>query len=65
MMKQTHGFEQFIGWARRYSCDTVSFHYVDMVKNYIINQKEHHKAVDLADEMKMLFDEDVDEHSFD
>ena len=65
MMKQTRGFEQFSGWARKYSCDTVSFHYVDMVKNYIINQKEHHKTVDLADEMKMLFDEDVDEYSFD
>lgn len=65
MMKRTAGFEQFIGWAREYSCDTVSFHQVDMVKNYIIRQKEHHKTVDVKDELKDLFDQDIDEHTFD
>lgn len=65
MMKHTPGFERFVGWAREYSCDTVSFHQVDMVKNYIIRQKEHHKTVDLADELKALFNQDVDKHTFD
>lgn len=65
MMKRTPGFEQFIGWAREYSCDTVSFHQVDTVKNYIIHQKEHHKTVDVKDELKDLFDQDIDEHTFD
>lgn len=65
MMKRTAGFEQFVGWSREYSCDTVSFHQVDIVKNYIILQKEHHKTVDLNDELKELFDQDVDERTFD
>ena len=65
MMKRTPGFELFTGWAREYSCDTVSFHQVEVVKNYIIRQKEHHKTVDLADELKALFNQDVDKHTFD
>lgn len=65
MMKNTPGFERFIGWAREYSCDTVSFHQVEVIKNYIIRQKEHHRTIDLADELKTLFDQDVDEHTFD
>ena len=64
MMKHTPGFEQFTGWAREYSCDTVSFHQVDTVKNYIIRQKEHHKTVDLADELKLIFNQDIDEATF-
>lgn len=64
MMKRTPGFEQFIGWAREYSCNTVSFHQVEPVKNYIIRQKEHHKTVDLADELKSIFNQDVDESTF-
>ena len=64
MMKKTPGFESFAGWAREYSCDTVSFHQVEVVKNYIIRQKEHHRTIDLAGEMKVLFDQVVDEHTF-
>lgn len=65
MMKRTPGFEEFCGWAREYSCDTVSFHQVEVVKKYIINQKEHHQTVDLEDELKKLFNQEVDGHSFD
>lgn len=58
MLKRTPGFEKFIGWAREYSCDTVSFHHSDIIKEYIINQKRHHLSKDLIDELCELFDQD-------
>lgn len=58
MLKRTPGFEEFMGWAREYSCDTVSFHHVDIIKEYIINQKIHHSSTDLLEELRVLFDQD-------
>ena len=58
MLKRTPGFDKFMGWAREYSCDTVSFHHVDIIKGYIINQKRHHLSTNLIDELRELFDQD-------
>lgn len=65
MLKRTPGFEHFEGWAREYSCDTVSFHQVDKIKTYIINQKQHHRAVDIVDELKSIFGQDFYNPRFD
>ena len=42
------------------------FRYVLAVCNShnIIRQKEHHRTIDLADEMKVLSDQVIDEHTF-
>ncbi|MDE6491000.1 MAG: IS200/IS605 family transposase [Muribaculaceae bacterium] len=65
MMKRTPGFEQFIGWAREYSCDTVSFHHVDVIRQYIINQKQHHQTNNIIEELKSMFGNDVYNQHFD
>ncbi len=48
-------FPKFIGWAGRYASLSVSFYEVDKVKNYIINQEEHHRGHSLRDEIRALF----------
>lgn len=49
-IKQNGLFPKFWGWAREYSVDTVSPHFVDVVKQYIANQKEHHEVKSFEDE---------------
>ena len=55
MMKRTPGFEKFNGWNETYAADTVSFHHVPTVKNYIRNQKEHHDLEKYEDEIMRIF----------
>ena len=55
MMSGNPHFPLFEGWGEEYSCDTVSFHEVEHIKNYIKGQKEHHKVVSFEDELKKIF----------
>ena len=55
MLKRTTGFETFYRWEKSFSADTVSFHAVDTVREYIRNQKEHHKTQSFYDEMRKIF----------
>ncbi|MDE5812175.1 MAG: IS200/IS605 family transposase [Muribaculaceae bacterium] len=43
-------FPKFGGWAREYYAESVSPDSVESVKNYIINQKEHHLIEKFEDE---------------
>ena len=55
MLSGNPHFPLFEGWGDEYGCDTVSFHEVDHVRNYIRNQKEHHVIVSFEDELKRIF----------
>ena len=58
MMKRSLDLPGFVGWSREYAALSVSQEGVDAVKNYITNQKEHHKVTQLIDEYRsMLSDE--------
>ncbi len=50
-------FPMFEGWGRTYCCLSYSVRDKDMVVNYIKNQKEHHKKLSFADELKCLLSE--------
>lgn len=65
MLKRTPGFPHFTGWAKEYSCDTVSYHHLGVIKSYIINQKEHHASTDIETELSSLFNQDMSAHKFD
>lgn len=43
-LKKTRLFPRFQGWAREYSVDSVSPHFVPVIKAYITKQKEHHQV---------------------
>lgn len=49
-IKESGLFPKFWGWSREYSAETVSAGLVDVVKNYIANQKEHHQTISFEDE---------------
>ena len=50
----------FKQWSKGYSADTVSFHEIDKIRNYIMMQKEHHRKMTFIEELKYLFgDEDL------
>ena len=44
-------------WQDGYGGFSVGWSQVEIVKNYIRNQKEHHRKVEFLDEYKMLLDE--------
>lgn len=45
-------YPKFNGWARSYAVFTYSKKEFDVVKNYILRQKEHHKKITFADELR-------------
>ena len=49
-IKQNNLFPGFDGWSKEYSVHSVSPGGVDAVRDYIANQKEHHKLVSFEDE---------------
>lgn len=49
-IRETGLFPKFWGWAREYSAETVSPELVPRIKQYIANQKEHHKIITFEDE---------------
>ena len=51
-MKQSPLFAKFSGWGEGYAAFTYSKDQISVVKQYIINQKEHHKMVTFADEYR-------------
>lgn len=51
-LSENKNFLLFSGWGEGYAAFTYSFDQISMVKNYIFNQKEHHKGVSFADEYK-------------
>ncbi len=58
MMRRTPGFECFDRWSKEYSADTVSFSKVDVVMNYIRNQKVHHAVKSFEEEIREIFNLD-------
>jgi len=50
------GYRNFF-WQEGYGGFSVSHSMVKVVKNYIINQKQHHEQVSFIDEYKALLDE--------
>ncbi len=49
-----HVFEGFKGWQGEYGAFTKSHAEHQIVKNYIMNQEEHHKTVSFIDEFKQI-----------
>lgn len=47
-------FPEFDGWGEGYGSFTVSYSDIDRVKNYIINQEEHHSRVNTDVEYRNL-----------
>ena len=45
-------YPKFNGWARSYAVFTYSKKEFEVVKNYILRQKEHHKKLTFADELR-------------
>lgn len=54
MMKNTLRVPKFFGWAREYAALSVSRAMIDRVKNYINNQKEHHRVKSFDDEFLLI-----------
>jgi REP element-mobilizing transposase RayT len=56
-LKQIGNFPDFKGWAEGYAGLTYSSKDKDIIINYIINQKEHHKNLSFEDELRALLKE--------
>jgi len=56
-MKQNPAFPAFAGWGEGYASFTYAFGDIETVKNYIKNQKEHHRGLSFADEYRKLIEE--------
>ena len=53
-MKGNPLFPQFRGWGEGYAAFTYSRGQIDVVKRYIMTQKEHHRVVSFADEYRQF-----------
>lgn len=54
-------FPKFTAWAKSYCAISYSENEKDKIKNYIINQKEHHKKESFKDEfLRILQEENID-----
>ena len=54
-------FPLFSGWATEYAVFSCSEREKSAVFNYVKNQREHHKRVSFAEEVKALFEEYAEE----
>lgn len=66
-MKQSPSFPLFAGWGEGYAAFTYSKEQIPIVKQYIINQKEHHHKMSFAEEYKNFILEnggEIDERFF-
>lgn len=61
-MKKSGLFPEFEEWQESYSAFTHSIREKDMIINYIINQKEHHKTESFEEEIKRLLKENKIEY---
>ena len=60
-LKQNASFPMFDGWGSGYAAFTYSRDQIATVKQYIMNQKEHHKVMTFAEEYrKFIIDNGVD-----
>ena len=55
--KQQVYFPQFSGWGKEYGAFSVGQREKDVVVNYIINQREHHKSRPFEDEYRSIIEE--------
>ena len=53
-MKHNPSFPLFTGWAEGYAAFTYSKNHIPIVKQYIINQKEHHRHTTFAEEYRQF-----------
>ncbi len=51
-IRERNLFPRFFGWAREYAAMSVSYYEVDKIRQYIMNQKEHHKRVTFEEEYR-------------
>ncbi len=56
-LKANQEFPFFNGWAREYYASTISIKELEPVKRYIAEQKEHHKRLDFAEELRRIGEE--------
>ena len=55
--KQQVYFPQFSGWGKEYGAFSVGQREKDVVVNYIINQREHHKSRPFEDEYRAIIED--------
>ena len=53
-MKGNPSFPLFAGWGEGYAAFTYSKEQIPVVKQYIINQKEHHRQISFTEEYKRI-----------
>lgn len=66
-LKQNPSFSLFSGWGEGYAAFTYSREQIPVVKQYIINQKEHHHKITFAEEYRQFIIEnggEIDETYF-
>ena len=66
-LKKSHLFPLFEGWGEGYAAFTYSKDQIPVVKQYIMNQKEHHKVQTFAQEYRQFILENggaIDEKYF-
>jgi REP element-mobilizing transposase RayT len=66
-LKQNKNFPDFEGWGEGYAAFTYAYSDKETVVNYILNQREHHKKISFADELRQLLKEhgiEIDERFF-
>lgn len=56
-LKQTGGVPDFEGWQEGYEAFTVSYGDIEVIKDYIAGQEEHHREFDFMDEFRELLAE--------
>ena len=66
-LKGNTKFPAFDGWAHGYAALTYAWRDKDMIVNYIMNQREHHRQTDFITEYRKLLEEHgltIDERFF-
>ena len=54
-IKESGYFPKFLGWGSGYAVFSCSYEEKDEIINYIKNQKEHHRKVEFAEEIRTIF----------
>ncbi|MCQ2287886.1 MAG: IS200/IS605 family transposase [Muribaculaceae bacterium] len=53
-LKTSQSFPHFMGWANGYAVFSYAYRDLEMIKGYIMRQKEHHKSISFSGEFKNL-----------
>ena len=51
-------FPAFDGWSKSFAVFSYCNRDKEMIRNYIANQKEHHKKISFEDELRRLFEKE-------